>query len=311
MALKLRSLREAGTGMQPVERLLAAYNVVMAAVWATLLGRMPEASLFLAAHAAGAALAPAVGALRLRFAGRGAPALELYPLVLIAMFWSELNRLRYPLHAASNDALIQRLDLSVFGLHLQAVWMPAMPQVWVSELMHLVYFLYYPLIAVPSIALALQRRTGALREAVLRLMVTYLACFVVYAAFPVDGPSCFVPRYQGAHTAGLFYGLVHGAIALGDSRGTAFPSSHVAGAVTAACIGWLFFRRRVAWALIVQAAGVVASTVYTQNHYAIDSLAGVAFALALQAVVVPLARRRLARAPSLCAAPAEALPVTS
>lgn len=311
MAVRARSVKEAAAGMQPVDRLVAAYNLVMAGVWATLLGRVPEAPLFAAGHAVAAALAPAIGGLRLRLAGRQAPALELYPLVLIAAYWSELNRLRYPLHAVGNDALIQRLDLSVFGVHLQAVWMPAMPQLWLSELLHFVYFLYYPLIAVPAIVLALQRRTGALREATLRLMVTYLACFLVYAAFPVDGPSCFVPRYQGAHMGGLFYRLVHGAIAMGDSRGTAFPSSHVAGAITAACIAWLHFSRRVAWALSVQAAGVVLSTVYTQNHYAIDSLIGMVFALSLQTVVLPLARRGRARGRSPRTAPGRALPVTS
>ena len=39
--------------------------------------------------------------------------------------------------------------------------------------------------------------------------------------------------------------------------------------------------------LTLEALGVVVSTVYTQNHYGIDSLAGIVWALAIQLGVVP------------------------
>jgi membrane-associated phospholipid phosphatase len=57
--------------------------------------------------------------------------------------------------------------------------------------------------------------------------------------------------------------------------------------VTIAFIGWRWFSRPVALLLTLEAAGVVMSTVYTQNHYAIDSLAGIVWALALQGLMVP------------------------
>ncbi len=46
-----------------------------------------------------------------------------------------------------------------------------------------------------------------------------------------------------------------------------------------------------AWLLIVDAAGVMGAAVYTQNHYAIDVVAGLAWAVALQLAVIPLAVR--------------------
>jgi len=41
----------------------------------------------------------------------------------------------------------------------------------------------------------------------------------------------------------------------------------------------------------LEAAGVVVATVYTQNHYAIDVLAGIVWAVLLQLTVVPALER--------------------
>ncbi len=49
----------------------------------------------------------------------------------------------------------------------------------------------------------------------------------------------------------------------------------------------LWFKAPAAFALTAGALGVVLSTVYTQNHYAIDLLAGVVWALGLQIAVAP------------------------
>jgi hypothetical protein len=57
--------------------------------------------------------------------------------------------------------------------------------------------------------------------------------------------------------------------------------------VTIAFLGWRWFPRGVAALLTLEALGVVVSTVYTQNHYGIDSLAGIVWALAIQLGVVP------------------------
>ncbi|MCI0689339.1 MAG: phosphatase PAP2 family protein, partial [Sporichthyaceae bacterium] len=105
--------------------------------------------------------------------------------------------------------------------------------------------------------------------------------------YPVIGPAELMPHYQGELTQGLFYRLTHAARDAGDSLGTAFPSSHAAGAVTAAWLAWRWFGRPVAVLLTVQAGGVLLATVYTQNHYAVDAVAGLVWALGLQAIAVP------------------------
>jgi membrane-associated phospholipid phosphatase len=286
--------------VRPVDRLLQGYNVLLAGLWIAMLGLAPYAPAILAAHLAAVALpwllrrAALGGAMRVLW--------EIYPLLWLCAFWSELDFIRHMLHPVSNDALVRALDLRLFGVHLDQLWMAAMPHVWFSEVMHLAYFAYYPLIFLPPVIAALAGRTEASRDMTYRLLLTYVGCYLVYMAFPVDGPGATLPRFDGELTGGVIYQLVHGAVRWGDSLGCAFPSSHVAGAVTIAMLGWRWFRPGVAALLTIEAAGVFVSTVYTQQHYAIDAVAGLVLAVALQSAVAPWLALALAPA---AVAPAE------
>jgi membrane-associated phospholipid phosphatase len=189
------------------------------------------------------------------------------------------------------DAVVARIDLAVFGRHLNLLWMPGMPQVWLSELMHMVYFAYYPMIFLPPLLVAIAGRRHAFQDITFRLMTTYVGCYLIYLVFPVVGPAELMPHYAGPLTEGMFFQLTTAARDGGDSLGTAFPSSHSAGAVTAAFIAWRWFRPAAAWAVSLQAGGVLLATVYTQNHFAIDAVAGLAAAILLQVFGVPALRR--------------------
>ena len=279
--------------------LLAAYNFVVAVLWAGSIPRAPYAVSLSAAHGA-AALLPALWALRQRRAGDESGSgfvgavRQYYPLVLLAAFWSEMDLFRLSVHPVPYDGVVSQLDLAVFGTHLNAVLMPLLPERWVSEAMHLSYLAYYPLIIVPPIVLGLLGRRDALRDVVLRLLLTYLACYLVYLTFPADGPSYTTPHYGGTLTQGFFYRLSHAVTAAADTLGTGFPSSHVAGAVTMAWVGARWMSRPVVTLFVVEAAGVLVATVYTQNHFAIDALAGLALALVVQGLVAPGLQRWLA-----------------
>jgi len=281
------------TRVLPVDRLVAGYNLLLAAVWGVLLPRAPYAPWIFAAHLAAVGLPWLLDRTGDRLSPAGRALREVYPLLLILGYWSELGFIRELLHARAFDATIAALDLSVFGVHWNSVWMPRMPERWLSETMHFVYFAYYPLIFVPPIVMGILGRTAARRDMVFRLLLTYIGCYLVYICFPVDGPSHTMVRYVGALNQGFFYHLVHVAVHAGDSTGTAFPSSHVAGAVTIAFLAVRWLPRSVATLLVLEAVGVVCATVYTQNHFAIDSLAGIVLALALQIVVAPALRRAL------------------
>ncbi|HSM07912.1 MAG TPA: phosphatase PAP2 family protein [Gemmatimonadota bacterium] len=297
----------------PVDWLLAGYNALLSAVWAVVfaIGDPPSSLPALGfeiepRHALLLALAHA-GAVGLPWAIARLPARprlpvrllrEAYPLLFVPLGWLELDPLIRTLHVDTWDGVIMALDRLVFGIHLDRVWIRAMPQRWFSELMYFSYWVYLPLIFLPPVAMALRRNPDGFRDVTLRLLATYLGCFVVYILMPTAGPKVFGLPFHASASGGTFFGLVTRAHETGNVFGAAFPSSHVAGAVTVAWLGWRWFGRGVAALLTIQALGVVMSTVYTQNHYAIDSLVGVAFALAIQARLVPTLERLGRRAPA-------------
>jgi membrane-associated phospholipid phosphatase len=288
------TVRDTAKGaMRPVDRLLAMYNVVLAGVWALVVGQAWYVPWVLGAHVAAVALPWLLARADARLSRGGRVLREIYPLLWISGFWGELDAVRRLLHSNANDAAAIALDLAVFGEHLSETWIRAMPELWFSELMHGAYFAYYAAVFLPPLVMGLVGRQHVMRVMTFRLTVTYLACYLVYIAFPVDGPMHTLGRASGPFSEGVLYGLVHRTQSLGDSLGAAFPSSHVAGAVTSAILAWRWLGRGVAALLTVEAIGVCLSTVYTQHHYAIDSLAGIVWALWLQLVVAPWLSRVL------------------
>jgi membrane-associated phospholipid phosphatase len=226
-----------------------------------------------------------------------------YPVALIAIYWLEMGLVRDAFHTATHDALIAAADVGLFGVHLQAVWIPAMPWLWLSEIMNAAYWFYYPLVFAVPLVLFLARADDRAVELVFALTVAYLACYVSYSVFPVDGPSHTVAKLQGPFTRGFFYRLVSSGTEAGDSMGTAFPSSHVVGAVTAALFALHRLSRPWATVFVLGALGVMVSAVYRQSHFAIDVVAGAAAAPLLYYVVTPVLGRALAPAATRLSSP--------
>ena len=270
-----------------VDWMLAAYNLLLIGRWAPLVPQSEAARWLVVVH--GIALgvpwlltrAPAPGQRWLRRFH------DLYPLAWICAFWRELDVRGQFLNNLPYDHALIWLDRHVFGVHLNAAWLAAMPGRGFSEMMHLFYFLYYPLLLVTPLLFA--PGPGRMRrEGTLRIAVTYLACFAVYALCPTTGPAALSVAFPESVRGGFMFHLNHLIQNSGDSLGTAFPSSHVAGSVT---LTWILARagyRRLAWAGAAITLGVVGATVYTQNHFAVDSLAGLVLSVSLQRWVVPL-----------------------
>lgn len=287
----------------PVDRLLAVFNVIMAAVWLNGVDRWGYGQVLAVVHMVAAGL-PLLLRRASTLSGPGRVLRQLYPMVWLMAFWTEVDFVRRLLHDRAYDALIIRLEDSLFGIHLHEVWMPRMHDLWISEILHMAYFAYYFVLAVPVVWLLLRGRQEALMDTLFRLMATLTVCFLFYLLMPVDGPRHTGAVFDGPNARGLFARLVDlVAVEHGESLGAAFPSSHVAASVT---VAWVARHHLPRWAfrvLALEAVGVFLATFYTQQHYAIDALAGVLLALVLQGLLVPLAlasaRARDPRIPGL------------
>ena len=179
------------------------------------------------------------------------------------------------------DALVASWEAGLFPSDPSASLAMRWPSLAVSELLHLCYLSYYAIIYVPPALLWLRGRRREFAESVLALVVVYALCFATYSLFPVDGPR-FV-HGPSAAPAGAIRSIVVHLLASGSSRGTAFPSSHVAAALVAAVCA-LRFQRGVGLVIAVLTVGLAVGAVYGGYHYTVDVVVGIGTAVVALAV---------------------------
>jgi membrane-associated phospholipid phosphatase len=196
---------------------------------------------------------------------------DLLPLAVGAFLYVELRWLIPAVGRPHADALVIRWERALFPTNPSATWAPSLPLVALSEALHLAYASYYLLVLVPPLLLYLRGRRTDYARTMVALVLVYAVCFATYLLFPVDGPRYLV----GAAAApdGPVRTFVLHLLAAGSSRGTAFPSSHVAASLVAALCA-LRFQRAVGIVVAVATAGLTLGTVYGGFHYAVDVLAG-------------------------------------
>lgn len=216
---------------------------------------------------------------------------DLLPLLLGPFLYVELRWLIPGMGRPHHDALVLAWERSLFGGTPSSAWAPAMPWLALSELLHLAYASYYAIVLVPPMVLYARGRRSAFAATMLALTIVYGACFTTYLLFPVDGPRYLVGPANAP--VGPVRAFVLHLLEAGSSRGTAFPSSHVAAAVVASLCA-LAFQRGVGVVATVLTIGLALGTVYGGFHYGVDALVG-----ALLGVACWLVARRAWRALSL------------
>jgi membrane-associated phospholipid phosphatase len=210
------------------------------------------------------------------------------PLMALLFLYSEMPALITAAgHQQLYDPTVIHWERAWFGGQPARDWARSWPSRVVSEPLHFAYLSYYALIVgVPAVLYAGKRRQD-FETAVFVLMFTFVACFVTYIVFPVAGPRYIWPS---AAPTGVFRAAATWLLESRSSQGTAFPSSHVAVAATQSILAWRYFGRRGIPVLLLT-LGLATGAIYGGFHYAIDVVAGLAFAIVASAVALRLARR--------------------
>lgn len=241
--------------------------------------------------------------------GRGAPERTLadwHLLLLLPALYAELPWLMEGVATGYHDSAVAALESRLFGGQPAFQWAGAWPLPWVSEPLHAAYLAYYPVIYVPPILLYVRAvrsarsargrpsRGSAGREAldahhetVTALGLAMLSCYLVFVAWPVQGP-----RYLGVPQGipdGPLRALTLLVLESGSSRGAAFPSSHVSVAVAQTLVA-LRLQPRVGVLLAAVTPLLAAGAVYGGFHYATDVVAGALVGAAAAAVAPALHR---------------------
>lgn len=222
-----------------------------------------------------------------------------YPVLLYVGFFRETGELNQMFASGFLDPIFIRLDEKIFGAQPSLTFMPSLPYWPVSEIFYASYFSYYVMITGVGLALFLRDRRQFFHYLSVISFVFYV-CYLIYIFTPVTGPRVFfrvidgyelppdvrpqvVPEYPAAVQAGTFFRIMAWIYENFEAPGAAFPSSHVAVAITTLYFSFRYLPR-IRFAHLLMVVLLCFSTIYCRYHYVVDVLAGIVTA----AVLVPL-----------------------
>ena len=178
-----------------------------------------------------------------------------------------------------------------------------------SELMHLGYASYYPLIGVVSL-FAFVFRNKEFDWTVFIILTSFFIYYVIFIFLPVTGPQYYyqavglediaagvfpdVGHYFASHqeslpipgwSDGFFYHIVEKAHAAGERPTAAFPSSHVGVTTILLFLAWRLRNKWLFWGITPFYILMCLATVYIQAHYFVDVIGGWVSAIVIYIVL--------------------------
>ncbi len=224
-----------------------------------------------------------------------------YPVLLYTWFFAETGWLNRMFFREFMDPVAIRWDQELFGCQPSVLFMYKLPWLGISELFYAAYFSYYVMIAGVGLALYIRSRRQFFHYVSVISFVFYL-CYMVYIVLPIIGPRVFfhdvagysLPEayqslavtdvYPKAVERGPFFQVMAFIYRVFEAPGAAFPSSHVAIALTTVFFSFRYLRP-IRYLHLLVAVLLCLATIYCRYHYAVDVLAGILTAVLL----VPLA----------------------
>lgn len=230
----------------------------------------------------------------------------LFPLTLLGYWYPDTYEFCQLL--PNLDHLFAQADLTLFGTQPSIAFSQWLPQKLWSELFHMGYFAYYPLILITLLAPLVQRKNELFGRTAFVVLASFFLYYTIYLFLPVAGPqyyfqavgfdvieSAHFPQlfdYFRSHTElapspgpeGFFRSLVESTQQSGERPTAAFPSSHV-GMSTVLLL--LLRHNRQRWLLLGMLPFyffLCCATVYIQAHYLIDVMGGLVTALCFYAL---------------------------
>lgn len=203
-----------------------------------------------------------------------------YPVAITPIFYAELATLNQLLFPGYFDSAVQEWEAVVFGSQLSMIAdSPAFAHKWLSEVLHTGYFSYYFIMPVAAGGALLAAGARASHRVTVTTALAFYVSYLCFAVFPVGGPRYEFQAIGGVIAEGNVYQLVHRLLEGGSSRGTAFPSSHVAVSMATWLATW-GASRTLFWILAPFTISLALGTVYGRFHYGLDAAIGALWAIA-------------------------------
>lgn len=236
---------------------------------------------------------------------------QLFPLTLLGFWYPDTYE--YCQVFPNLDHVFAEADQWLFGYQPALAFSQALPSKWWSEIFHLGYFSYYPLISVTVLAPLFTDR-HRFGKAAFIVLTGFLLYYLIYLFLPVTGPQYYFQAIgpeaaESGHFAavgdyfryhaelrpspapdGFFQRLVETTQASGERPTAAFPSSHVGMSTILMLLLWHNNRRIFICAAPFYVA-LCCATVYIEAHYFIDVVGGLLSAILIYPLCCAVYRR--------------------
>jgi membrane-associated phospholipid phosphatase len=218
-----------------------------------------------------------------------------YPLAMPLLLFHEIAHLNFLLVDGWRDHHLLTFEAWLFSEPPTVSLVRVVPPL-AGELLQLGYLSYYVMLIAVAGTLYRRRDRAPFAGVMAATVLAYMACYVIFLAFPTEGPR---HTLRHLHTEALPGGPLYSMVLFlqqAGVHGNAFPSAHVAGAMPPLLFAWRYVPRLGAVLTPLVFLMCIAS-VYDRYHYASDVFAAVPLGAAAAGFVMlaqsrpPLARR--------------------
>ncbi len=203
--------------------------------------------------------------------------LDFYPLIFMFTVFESFFMILPYFNPHDYDRQLAQMDFWLFGVH-PTVWIEQWVRPWLTDLLYLVYFIYYPFPLFILVWLYKKRKFTALDRSIFLLLVVNYGAYITYFFVPAMGPRYYEPimQLQAKSLNGIFLAvpireLIH---FFEPNKFDAFPSLHIATTLTTLVI-MAKYNKKMFLIFIPLFLGILVAVVYCRFHYVVDIFAGI------------------------------------
>jgi len=200
----------------------------------------------------------------------------LLPIILYGLFYGQVHAMLAAARPATVDAGLAAIDRAIFGVNPIA-WLGTHGHPIITDLLYISYFSYYFGMPVLMILMWHNSPEDDFRVALSAMVMGWYGALITYALFPALGPGRFMPGQMPALTGWLpTTGWIRSflMVNLPDTVRDSVPSMHT-GVTLLTLIFARRYQRKFFRISLIPGLGVIAATMYSQQHYVTDVVLGI------------------------------------
>ena len=203
-----------------------------------------------------------------------------YPYLFVSFYYPAIGYSCHAIFADNFDSYLVTLERLIFRSDPSLIFHRLLSNYYFYELMHFFYFFYYFFVLIVGLVLYLKKEEETFDKFIFVLSLMVALQFYFFTVCPTAGPKFYFPELGQKHLPGLgpFSTIMHSMLTRGEIPAGAFPSSHVSVAFLCCLFASQYLSRAGIIFFWFMFTGLLFSTVYLQQHYAIDGMAGIILA---------------------------------